>query len=262
MPEENLNQNENENENLNENENENLNNNENENENEANEWYYADGVKGEGDRPEYLLDKYPNLAEQAKAYPELSKKFGAFTGAPEKYEYRVSEQAKEAGFVPDPEDPMLESVMEFAKKNEINQEGFDGLVELYAMEKIADAKAEEERTQKELEALGNHEKRIDDLQKWGEANLPKDMQEAFAELFPTARSIEAMEMIIGKTLESSLSVTDGQSGKTYTEADVLEMQFALDEYGNRKTNDPVYRKEYERISKLVRGTGEARRAIS
>jgi hypothetical protein len=47
------------------------------------EYFLSDGIKGTGDTPEwYKGDKYKSVAEQAKAYTELEKKFGGFTGAP------------------------------------------------------------------------------------------------------------------------------------------------------------------------------------
>lgn len=51
----------------------------------ANVWQYAEGIDGMGDRPDYFLDKFTNMSEQAKAYKELEGRFGAFTGSPEKY---------------------------------------------------------------------------------------------------------------------------------------------------------------------------------
>ena len=47
------------------------------------EYFLSDGIKGSGDTPDwYKGDKYKSVAEQAKAYTELEKKFGGFTGAP------------------------------------------------------------------------------------------------------------------------------------------------------------------------------------
>ena len=47
------------------------------------EYFLSDGIKGTGETPEwYKGDKYKSVAEQAKAYTELEKKFGGFTGAP------------------------------------------------------------------------------------------------------------------------------------------------------------------------------------
>ena len=47
------------------------------------EYFLSEGIKGAGDMPEwYNPSKYKSVSEQAKAYTELEKKFGGFTGAP------------------------------------------------------------------------------------------------------------------------------------------------------------------------------------
>ena len=45
-------------------------------------WLWGDEVPGTGEAPEWFNGaKYKSVAEQAKAYPELEKKFGSFTDA-------------------------------------------------------------------------------------------------------------------------------------------------------------------------------------
>tara|TARA_R110002096_G_scaffold187462_1_gene366846 strand:+ start:4345 stop:4605 length:261 start_codon:yes stop_codon:yes gene_type:complete len=47
------------------------------------EYFLSDGIKGSGETPDwYKADRYASVAEQAKAYTELEKKFGGFKGAP------------------------------------------------------------------------------------------------------------------------------------------------------------------------------------
>lgn len=46
-------------------------------------WVLAEGVQGTGKRPEWFKgDKYGSVADQAKAYVDLEKRFGSFNGAP------------------------------------------------------------------------------------------------------------------------------------------------------------------------------------
>jgi hypothetical protein len=66
------------------------------------QWLLKDGVLGSGDRPPHLLEKYGyNQENQAKAYPdaekklgELNQRLGAFTGAPDKYDFSSIEDDK------------------------------------------------------------------------------------------------------------------------------------------------------------------------
>ena len=78
------------------------------------EYFLSDGIKGTGDTPEwYKSDKYKSVAEQAKAYTELEKKFGGFTGAPK------DGYAGPEGIEPD--DALLQELTEFANKTGMSQ---------------------------------------------------------------------------------------------------------------------------------------------
>jgi hypothetical protein len=78
------------------------------------EYFLSDGIKGTGDTPEwYKGDKYKSVAEQAKAYTELEKKFGGFTGAP-KDGYSGPEGIES-------DDALLQELTEFAEKTGMSQ---------------------------------------------------------------------------------------------------------------------------------------------
>src|SRR5690349_17470972 len=54
------------------------------------DWYYSDGIKGDGAKPDWFKgDKYKTVTDQAKAYTDIEKKLGAFKGAPEKYDLAI-----------------------------------------------------------------------------------------------------------------------------------------------------------------------------
>ncbi len=81
------------------------------------EYFLSDGIKGTGEAPEwYKSDKYSSVAEQARAYTELEKKFGGFTGAP-KDGYAGPEGVDAA-------DGLLEELTELARTHHLNQEAF------------------------------------------------------------------------------------------------------------------------------------------
>lgn len=88
-------------------------------------WYWGDGTRGEGPRPEFLSHKYKNVAEQAKAYTELEKKFGGFTGAPPEYDF---ESIKKTGYAPDLENPVGKEFMEYAKQANMSQKHVESLM--------------------------------------------------------------------------------------------------------------------------------------
>ena len=87
------------------------------------EYFLTDGIKGTGDRPEwYLSEKYKSVSDQAAAYNELSKKFGAFKGAP-KDGYSMPEGI-------DQEDELMQELVGFANESNMSQDYFNKAWEL------------------------------------------------------------------------------------------------------------------------------------
>lgn len=113
------------------------------------EWFWAEGVKGEGPRPDYLPEKYKTVEEAAKARSELEKKLGGFTGAPEEYE------VEHLGL--DPDQHLLKEIMNVGKEINMSQEGLDKLVG-----RVLDAQeAEESKSlEEEVSKLGDEGSQI------------------------------------------------------------------------------------------------------
>jgi hypothetical protein len=222
----------------------------------AEEWFLSEGVKGEGEVPEWYDKKYKNISEQAKGYKELSKKLGAFTGAPEEYEVNISGSAKERGLELDNDSPLLKAAIEFGQENGVNQEGFDKLLRLYELNEIGNKEMQQKFVDDQMTELGDRGQiRISDLQKWGSANLPEDLVDGFESMFRTAGSVEAMEHIVSQIQGAAVSPSDTVSAAGYTAADVEKLQFEKDEFGNRAIeSNPEKRKEYYKIRDAVHGT--------
>lgn len=100
-------------------------------------WQYAEGVNGEGDRPDYFMDKFTNMSEQAKAYKQLEGRFGSFTGAPEEYAAVENSNAY-----------VQAAIQNLGKDLNLNAEGYEKLVNEIS---TAVAGAEEAEYQKKLE---------------------------------------------------------------------------------------------------------------
>lgn len=91
------------------------------------QWLLKDGVLGSGDRPPHLLEKYGyNQEAQAKAYPdaekklgELNQRLGAFTGAPDKYDFSTLEDDK---FAFDTQDKMYAEFVTECQNANVSQD--------------------------------------------------------------------------------------------------------------------------------------------
>jgi hypothetical protein len=224
---------------------------------EPSNWFYADGVPGQGEKPEYFKDdKYKTMADQAKGYKELESKFGSFIGAPEEYEApKLSDNIKELGITIDPEDPVLEKAKSFAKENNMNQEGFNTLVNLYAETMLIEEKALEELKQQELKALGQSgEIRLQNLNAWASTNLDTELFESFQGLATSADAVKTLERLVSMTRAAPVNPTEATGTPGITPEEVKELQFANDEHGNRKMRNPEYAKMVQQKLNQLHGT--------
>lgn len=198
-----------------------------------------------------------------KSYSELEGRFGAFTGAPEEYAVGISDELKEQGVSIDTDDPMVEQAIEFAKNSNMSQEGFNNMLELYAMNQLAMAKAEQEAMEADIASLGdNADRRLNNLNQWAAKNLSEDLVEGFKDMAVSSQAVKAMEQIVSMTRSAPIQANDATPTAAVTQEEVKQMQFAKDEFGNRRISvDPAYRKEYERKRDMLYGTEEHREII-
>ena len=160
----------------------------------------------EGEKPEWLKDKYKSVEDQAKAYAELEKKFGGFTGSPEgDYEIKAPEDLP-GEF--DMEDPRLEWFQNVAKETNMSQATFDQMLHGFAKMEI-EANDPEAAKNIEIQALGkNANARLRDLGDWGKANLDTDQFEGFKGLATTAAGVQVLEALIAKTSEGKMPTSN------------------------------------------------------
>jgi hypothetical protein len=223
-------------------------------------WHYAEGVPGQGEPPEFFKkDKYANVTEQAKAYRELEKRFGSFTGAPDNYEVKLSQELTEKGIEISTDDPLYDEAVQFAKNANMSQEGFQEMMNLYATAQIAEQEARNKYVQDEIKALGDRgQERLDNLASWGKANLSEELYAGFEAMPVNAAAVKTLEHIIGMTRGAPISSTNGNSAPAGVgDEELRQMQFEKDEYGNRRIQtDPEFRARFKKLADKVWGTHE------
>ena len=186
------------------------------------EYFLSDGIKGSGDTPDwYKGDKYKSVAEQAKAYTELEKKFGGFTGAP-KDGYSGPEGIEG-------DDALLQELTEFATKTNMSQEAFGDAWELLS----AQGQAVEQVTQEqEIASLGdNAQERIKNVEGYLKNNLDADVYEEVRSLVTDARSIKLVEHMVRATAPARLPIDGGDHPSGMTWADVEAEMFKKNDSG-------------------------------
>jgi len=201
--------------------------------------------------------------EQAKAYSELEKRFGSFTGAPEAYELTFSDElkatAEDKGLeLLDADSPRIEALFEKAKELNMNQEGVNALIELEFMDSVAQAQAYEEFKQEQIASLGaDGQARISAIGKWADANLGDDA-DAFKSLATDAEQFKVIEKLINMTKNAPVVEPAAAPAPALTMEEIQAEQFKEDKYGNRlMQSDPEHRKKvqgmYERYEAQQNG---------
>lgn len=212
------------------------------------EWFLSDGVKGTGAPPEwYKADKYKTVDAQAKAYAELEKRFGGFTGAPEGgYKLNIPDTV-EGSF--DTTHPLLQGFQEWAAEAQLSQAGFDkvmGMFAEYEASQAPDFAAIKER-------LGqNADTRINSIVGWAQANLTTEQYNDLRAATSGANAdsvFRAFEAIIGKTRQVALPRPGGDvpGANAMTEADINAMQAKKGPDGRRLYDtNPEWRRHVEK----------------
>jgi len=210
--------------------------------NEA-QWYWADGVPGEGETPDWFYkDKYSSISEQAKAVRGLRQKLGDRTGAPDNYEIQINDELKEAGIEVNTNDPLFKNFTEWARENQVSEEGVNKIVGMYLnafKESIPSEEQAHEYLQEQIKEIGGLDT-YKALLQWSENTLPEKEAEHFKEWAASA-SADDMKMFL--SLKESMSYQNpqptSQPTNQYTRDDLKDM-----------LNDPRYLSDTE-FSKKV-----------
>jgi len=200
-----------------------------------------------------------------KSYSELESRFGSFTGAPENYEFKISEdmsaKLQESGIEIDTEgDPLYEAAVNMAKDTNMSQEGFEKLSEVFIMSQLASIEAEKSYQAEQMQQLGERaEARISNIEKWGERNLDPEMFDSLKNNLVSAAMVPVLEHLISSTRSAPVDVDSASSAPAVDPAELTKMQFERDANGNRRiATDPEFKAKYQKLMKEFYGDSENR----
>jgi len=209
------------------------------------EYFLSDGIKGVGDQPEwYKADKYKSVAEQAKAYTELEKKFGGFTGAP-KDGYALYDGVES-------DDALWGELVEFGNSTNMSQSALNQAWELLTAQEQA---IEEVSVEAEMAKLGdNAVERIKVVEQYMKNNLDSDTYEELRYAVNSAESVQLIEALIKSTAPAKLPI-DGHIEPGGLEwADIEAEMFRKDENGNLlRSVDINHERKIQRMMKEFGG---------
>lgn len=213
-------------------------------------WAWAEDLPGEGDQPEWLLgDKYKSVSDQAKAYVDLQKQFGAFSGAPkiegdQTHGYETENFAPEGieGFEVPEGDIFVDSFLPLFQGMNMGQANVDELAQRYFAIQSDAIEQETARQNAERTALGaNADNRITAVMDYTKAHLNDEESKAIETALTSANAVKAMEKIIAKAKGTRLSDATDPAPAGITAAELAALQTATDPVtGARLMNDPEY----------------------
>lgn len=201
-----------------------------------NEWYLKDGLKGEGERPPYLLEKYGyNLEKQAKAYPELEKALGASGRAPDEYDWGTHKELF------DLTNPHMQEFMNYAKQNRINQEAFSKIVDTF----VNYAQSSEPNISQEIARLGpDGAMKFETVTRWVQNNLSQKACDTITGIINDANVIELLdEMRQLQYHHSTQPPSSYETPPSFTPLTRQEIEAEMASNYSKYCNDPRYRAE-------------------
>ena len=209
------------------------------------EFFLSDGIKGVGDQPEwYKADKYKSVSEQAKAYTELEKKFGGFTGAP-KDGYSVIEGVES-------DDALWQELVSFGEKTNMSQSAMNDAWELLSAQ---DQAAEEVSMEVELQKLGdNGVERVKVVEQYMKNNLDGDTYERLRYAVNSAEAVELVEALVKSTAPAKLPIDGYIEPGGITWSDIEAEMFKKHESGQMlRAVDPNHEAKVQRMMKEFGG---------
>jgi len=211
----------------------------------------ADAINRPDNVPEKFWNnetKSVNHDQVLESYTQLSSKFGSFTGAPDAYEFALSEQLTENGIELDADDPLISQFTEMAKEANMSQDMANKLVNMFVESEYArsgaNGEAETARQAEQMALLGdNANQRVANISNWAKANLTAEQAEGLQDAATTAAGVQAIEALIAKSKNAPMQTADINPAGATNMAELQALQFARDEHGNRKMAvDPSYAK--------------------
>ena len=209
------------------------------------EYFLSDNVKGVGEMPEwYKADKYKSVAEQAKAYTELEKKFGGFTGAP-KDGYQVYDGVES-------DDALWGELVEFGNSTNMSQSALNQAWELLTAQEQA---IEEVSVEAEMAKLGdNAVERIKVVEQYMKNNLDSDTYEEVRYAVNSAESVKLIEALVKSTAPAKLPIDGYVEPGGLEWADIEAEMFRKDENGNLlRSVDINHERKIQRMMKEFGG---------
>lgn len=196
----------------------------------------VDPVAEMSNRPDYLQEKFKTAEEQARAYNDLSKKFGEFKGAPEAYDLtKLPEHLNR-------ESPLITKMAERFKAMNLSQEGFESVVKDFVAIQEEFSEVKPQQILQELGPTGGEI--INRVGNWIK-NFSPEEQETFKSWSMSGKDIQLLDKLRASTpLSRAPTQADFMSSSGFETLKAVEAEKAQN--WERYRNDSAYASELSR----------------
>lgn len=196
------------------------------------------------DAPKLFAGKYKSIDELENGYKNLEKKIGSFAGAPEQYAIEDLNKDAELKFIQD--DPDLNSFMELAKKNNMSQEMFDGILNIYrgyVQKQINLAKVDYDK-------LGPQaEKRMSDLSNFAKNNLTEAGYSRFKKFADSSVKEADLLLLLDDIRQASAPIEGPTADRPMSRGSsdtIAQIKQKIIDNFDKYQKDPTYRSQLRR----------------
>ncbi len=187
-----------------------------------------------GQTMSYMEGKYDSISALESGYKELQSSYSkktqeykdhmkGFDGAPEAYELSEGITGND-------------QISAWGLENGLSNDGYNALL---TSVRDAETSAQTKYQAEQMEALGiNSKSRVDNATDWVRANLGEDAVEGINSMWVGAKGIEAIEKLMKMSDGGTPANVPAQP--SFDAEKVNEMQFATDQYGQPKMDNPEY----------------------
>jgi|SRR6266850_397932 len=206
-------------------------------------WHLDDNTPGQGDRPEWMPSKFKKVSDVGRAYQELEKKLGAFTGAPDTYELGDLDL--------DGDQHLVKEMTSVAKEMNMSQEGLNKFLGRLASATEAESQV---HLDEQVKALGKDgERMLVEFKNWQKDYFKPEEREVVSEWVRTADDLKVFNRIMAHTHMSTVPTANTPQRSVET---VSELRTELAKNIDRYDRDKTYQKDWSsRMGRAVQREG-------
>lgn len=198
-------------------------------------WYLDDNTPGQGNRPDWLPDKYLKASDLGKSYKELESRLGGFTGAPEKYDVASLEL--------DENDPLIINLMNTAKEQNMSQAAFNKLIGTIVTTGEA---RDEHNLEEQCKKLGpDAQRELVAFKNWTKDYFQPAEREVATQWVKTADDLKVFNKMMANSHMSQVPTAQNVALANSYET-VQDLGKEMTKNISRYESDAAYRKDYAR----------------